>query len=201
MPANKTAGTCHQDRGGQLGRELREPNPLRFVSRSGGALRPIDDLPGIGEADEGLQLLVKLGDEHLQPVIRHDLAAQEPDNVTGHLRANGAAFAESVAGAFDGFGERSILAMGNEHRKEIDPQCAFRALDEKLILNRPHVPRELNLPGTLGAPDERAPFVEEKIGIGLVKFNHRGHRATERPSGLWTGNVSLRICDYFVSPW
>ena len=98
-------------------------------------------------------------------MIRQQFAAQEAQDITGNLGTNCAPFPQGVSGALQSLWQGRILAVRNEHRKQIHSQCAAGALDKKLILNWLHIPRQLNLTCPVCATNERPPFVVPNVWI------------------------------------
>src|SRR5262249_44348053 len=115
----------------------------------------------------------ELGDEHLQAVVGHEAAAQDPQGVDGHLRPDLRRLAQRVQRALDDLGQPRSHPRGHRHREYVGTQRATRAVHEQNMLQWLAGPREMDVAPAARAADEDTPFVVQHAWIALRTSAHR----------------------------
>src|ERR1700730_13548962 len=104
----------------------------------------------------------------MQAVVLDDLLACKPSDVCRNLCAYAKPLAYCLKRACRCFWKRESRAMSHPHRKQVCTEHTFRALDDEPALQRPYVPRYLDVRRATLALRCHAPLIEQKVGIASV---------------------------------
>src|ERR1700693_1607348 len=104
----------------------------------------------------------------MQAVVLDDPLARKASDVCGNLRTYAEPLAHCLQRACRRFRKRESPAMSHPHRKQVRPEQAFRTLDDKPALQRPYIPRYLNVRRATLALRYHAPLVKQEVGVASV---------------------------------
>ena len=109
--------------------------------------------------------------------MRTNFHAPTGTSMSGRIESAYALTSRSAA-----FGS-GVRALAEEHREQVDPQHAARAVDDHLALHRLGVPGELELAEPALAAHQRAPLVEREVGIA-AEARHSASTSSMLPEQL-----------------
>ena len=142
---------------------------LATVRIAGHLFQPVADPAGIfGSCQRWLtagQPLVEVPHHRLQAVVATQTAGGHPGQAERHLPRGRQAFLQGIHRALRMLWQASLALHGHGHTEAIHSQHSMGSLDQDHVLQRPHVPGQVDLGRTLPAAEPGAPFVELQVGV------------------------------------